>query len=353
MNKHIVIMAGGTGGHVFPALAVAKYLQTKNWNVSWIGTKQGMESKVLATHGIEFDWLSIGGLRGKPLLTKMYNILLLIKAFWKAYKILHHRQPNVVLGMGGYVSGPGGIMAKCMGITLLIHEQNKIPGTTNRLLVKVADKILEAFPGSFLPQVNAVFTGNPLRTQFLGLAKTDFWTKDCGRRLKILVLGGSQGANILNTIIPDTVAKLTRVEIKHQTGKADFISVDKKYKSLSIKAQVFKFIDDIVTEYKWADMVICRAGAMTVSEISAVGLPAIFIPLPSATDNHQVANARYLVDANAGLMILQNNLHQESLLKAINTLKVSLKKIGTAVKNQAKLDATTIVAELCITHANR
>lgn len=348
MGRRIIIMAGGTGGHVFPALAVAQYLETKNWDVSWIGTRRGMESRVVPAHGIEMDCLSVEGIRGKGLATKISSLKQLLKSFWQVFKIFRKRKPDVVLGMGGYVAGPGGLVASLLGIPLVIHEQNRVPGTTNRLLVNKATRVLEAFPGSFLASKGATFTGNPLRTPFLNFPEKKYWTEASDRVFRILVIGGSQGAKVLNDVIPVTAVKLENVEIKHQTGTASLEVVSKKYAQLPIEANAVEFIEDIASVYQWADMVICRAGAMTVSEVAAAGLPAVFIPLPHAIDDHQTANARYLVDAGAGLLIPQNELNDVSLLMAIREIKSSLEKMSKAAMNKAKLDAAKVVANVCI-----
>lgn len=351
MGHRIIIMAGGTGGHVFPALAVAQYLAAKEWQVSWIGTHKGMESRVVPAHGIEIDWISVQGIRGKDLSTTASNILQLLKALLQAFKILRKRKPDVVLGMGGYVAGPAGLMSSLLGIPLVIHEQNRVPGTTNRLLVKKANKVLEAFPGSFLAKTKAIFTGNPLRTHFLDFPEKEIWTEESDRECRLLVVGGSLGAKVLNDVVPVTVAKLENMEIKHQTGTASLELVTKKYAEFEVNAQVVEFIDDIASAYQWADLVICRAGAMTVSEIAAAGVPAIFIPLPHAIDDHQTANARYLVDAGAGVLIAQSELNEVSLLMAIREVKQTLNEMSAAAKNKAKLDATEVVANICIEEA--
>lgn len=347
MGQRIIIMAGGTGGHVFPALAVGEYLLAKNWDVSWIGTHQGMENKIVPDSGIEMDCLSVQGLRGKGLGAKINNVLLLIQAFWQAFLILRKRKPDVVLGMGGYVAGPGGLMAWLMNIPLVIHEQNRVPGTTNRLLVNKANKVLEAFPGSFIKTKKAIFTGNPLRKEFVDFPAKSYWTKDSERAFRIFILGGSQGAKALNDVIPKTLSSLENVEIKHQTGKASISEVAQQYKELSVNAEAIEFIDDMAAAYEWADMIICRAGAMTVSEVAAVGLPAIFIPLPTAIDDHQAVNARYLVEAGAAKLIVQNSLNEGTLLMTINELKKSLAEIGCSAKSKAKIDATAVVADIC------
>ncbi len=353
MAQNIVIMAGGTGGHVFPALAVAQYLQEKQWNVSWIGTHRGMESRVVPANGIEIDWLSVEGIRGKGIKAKINSISQLIVAFWQAFKIFRQRKPDVVLGMGGYVAGPGGIIASVMGIPLIIHEQNRIPGTTNRLLVNRATKVLEAFPSSFPATADAIFTGNPLRAHFLGFPEKKAWTESSERDFRILVVGGSQGAKVLNDVVPETAKQLENTEIKHQTGAASFELVKNKYQQTEIEAEAVEFIDDIASAYQWADLIICRAGAMTVSEIAAVGIPAIFIPLPHAIDDHQVANARYLADAGAAVLLPQSEFNEDSLYKAIEEIKGSLSAMSTAVKEKAKLDATEVVATVCIEEAKQ
>ncbi len=348
MGQRIVIMAGGTGGHIFPALAVAKYLQSEQWTVSWVGTEKGMESKVVPAEGIEIDWVSVAGIRGKGIMAKLNNGLMLVKSFWQVSKIFGNRKPDVVIGFGGYVAGPGGLVASLMKIPLVIHEQNRVPGTTNRLLVKRANKVLEAFPGSFSKDVNAIFSGNPLRTPFINLAKKEYWTADLGRDFRILVVGGSLWAKILNEIVPATVEKLDNSEIKHQTGTASYASVAKKYADMSNKAQAIEFIDDMAAAYQWADMIICRAGAMTVSEVAAAGLPAIFIPLPHAIDDHQTANASYLTEAGGCISLPHSELNESTLLNAIEKVKGSLKERSIDTKKKAKLDATEVVANQCI-----
>ncbi|HEY8098498.1 MAG TPA: undecaprenyldiphospho-muramoylpentapeptide beta-N-acetylglucosaminyltransferase, partial [Methylobacter sp.] len=350
MAKRIVIMAGGTGGHVFPALAVAQELIEKGWQVSWLGTQKGLEGRVIPEQGIEIDWLSVAGVRGKGWLSKITAVLLLIKACIQALKILRQRKPDVVLGMGGFVAGPGGLMAKLLGIPLIIHEQNRVPGTTNRLLARMANQVLEAFPGSFDKKFNAKFTGNPLRKQFI----------DCsGRReahqgINILVVGGSQGAQVLNEVVPDALADLgsdvvngNAVQIKHQSGVAMQKQVESRYKALGVNAEVKAFIEDMVSVYQWADLVICRSGAMTVSEVAAAGVPAIFIPLPNAIDDHQTANARYLTDAGAGLLLMQKDLNAAMLVEHITKVLKQLDVMSKTAKEYARLDATEIVAGVC------
>ncbi|MDP2904355.1 MAG: undecaprenyldiphospho-muramoylpentapeptide beta-N-acetylglucosaminyltransferase [Methylovulum sp.] len=349
MAKRIVIMAGGTGGHVFPALAVAQLLIEKGWQVSWLGTQKGLESRVIPEHGIEMDWLSVAGVRGKGLAAKIAAVFKLFKACLQAAKILRRRKPDVVLGMGGFVAGPGGLMAKLLGLPLVIHEQNRVPGTTNRLLAHVANQILEAFPGSFKPSVHAVCTGNPLRKQFLNLPDAD--DSPTKQIINILVIGGSQGAQILNEVVPEAAAQLTGIKIKHQTGATMLAQVTGHYKTSGVSAEVSAFFDDMVAIYQWADLLICRAGAMTVSEVSALGVPAIFIPLPGAIDDHQTANARYLTDAGAGILLMQKELSASTLAVKITEAINNLDALGKAAKQCARLDATEMVAGICMAEA--
>lgn len=351
MGKSIVIMAGGTGGHVFPALAVAQYLIDQDWQVSWLGTRKGLESKVVPEQGIAIDWLPVAGVRGKGWAAKLTAVFLLLKACLQAWVILRRRKPDVVLGMGGFVAGPGGLMAKLLGIPLVIHEQNRVPGTTNRWLAKFAQRVLEAFPDSFNKNIKAQCTGNPLRKQFmlqaeLATLKTDH------NGLNVLVVGGSQGAQALNNALPEALAHIKDAVVTHQTGTAMQQQVAQRYAELAVTADVQAFITDMAAAYQWADLVICRAGAMTVSEVAAMGVPAIFIPLPNAIDDHQVANAKFLGEANASVTILQKDLDTPYLLTQIQTVRENLVAMSQAAQRCARLDATAAVAAACIAEAN-
>ncbi|MEY4718080.1 MAG: UDP-N-acetylglucosamine--N-acetylmuramyl-(pentapeptide) pyrophosphoryl-undecaprenol [Pseudomonadota bacterium] len=352
MTGRIVIMAGGTGGHVFPALAVAEEMRERGWEVSWLGTSQGLESRIVPAHQFDIDWLSVSGLRGKGFIFKVAALFNLMKACLQARRILKTRKPNLVLGMGGFVAGPGGLMAKWLGIPLVIHEQNRVPGTTNRWLMKLAaNKVLEAFPGSFSPIANAVCTGNPLRQNFSSEIERDIWTTNSGRNLRVLIIGGSQGAKVLNDIVPECLATFENLDIQHQTGSAMQPEVVQRYQNLNLQAEVFAFIEDIEIAYRWADLIICRAGAMTVSEVSACGLPAIFVPLLHAIDDHQTANANYLVDAGAAIILPQPDLTPSNLRQALLQVMTDLPNMSRAAKAMAKLNATNCVAEICIEEA--
>lgn len=354
MAKRLVIMAGGTGGHVFPALAVAQSLLEKGWQVSWLGTEKGLESRVIPENGIAIDIISVAGIRGKGVLSKVTAAFGLFKACVQAAKVLRQRKPDVVLGMGGFVAGPGGLMARLLGIPLVIHEQNRVVGTTNRLLARFANRVLEAFPDSFKKSVGAICTGNPLRKQFLAQLHD---REPVGHCIKILIIGGSQGAQILNEVVPEAIAHLCNqtnaptVRIKHQTGAAMQVQVASRYQALGIDGEATAFINDMVTAYQWANILICRAGAMTISEVAAVGIPAIFVPLPSAIDDHQTANANYLTDANAGILLMQKDLNARTLAEQISLMLNQLDNISCAAKQCARLNATEEVANYCIAEA--
>lgn len=350
MAKRIVIMAGGTGGHVFPALAVAESLLEKGWEVSWLGTRNGLEARVVPEHGIAIDWLSVAGVRGKGVLSKFTAVFKLIKACLQAARLLRKRKPDVVLGMGGFVAGPGGLMAKVLGIPLIIHEQNRVPGTTNRWLARLARRVLEAFPDSFDKKRQAICTGNPLRKKFLRAAQVQQDSTE--QNLKILIVGGSQGAQRLNEVVPEAMALLSDIHVIHQTGSAMQEQVAARYRELGINAEAAAFIQDMAQAYEWADLAICRAGAMTISELAATGCPAILVPLPWAIDDHQVANAHYLADSGAGLIVLQKDLTPESLAEAVAEVREQQAVMAAAAKQCARLDATEVVANYCIAEAN-
>ena len=354
MTKRIVIMAGGTGGHVFPALAVAAFLQQQGWQVSWLGTLAGLEGRVVPAAGIEVDWLSVSGLRGKGFFAKFLAIFRFIRSCFEALMILRKRRPHVVLGMGGFVAAPGGLVSKILGIPLIIHEQNRIVGTTNRFLSRLATKCLEGFPNTFPKQVNAICTGNPLRQRFIDSLNGYISPLDEKGTLNILIVGGSQGAKMLNEMVPQALVLLETqetVQVCHQTGNAMQQQVIEHYKSLNLQAQVFAFIEDMVSAYQWADLIICRAGAMTVSEVAAMGIPAIFIPLPSAIDDHQTANAMYLSDEKAATLINQKDLTPAMIAQQINMTLYHRVEIGARARSQAFLNATALVAQVCVSEA--
>ena len=306
MKKHLVIMAGGTGGHVFPALAVAKVWQAQGHSVSWLGTVKGIEARLVPEAGINLHYLTIEGVRGKGLFGLFKAPFKISAALWQSMRVLRQEKAQCVLGFGGFVAGPGGVAAKLLGIPLVIHEQNARAGTTNRLLARFAARVLQAFPNSFAANVPAITVGNPVRANLKPNAKAH-------DNLHILILGGSLGAKALNEQLPLAINQLKQVAVWHQTGRQQEQMVKALY-SADKPVTVQAFIEDMQAAYDWADVVVCRAGAMTVSEVAAVGLPALLIPYPYAIDDHQTANAQVLVKQQAAFLVQQNDMTQERLL---------------------------------------
>lgn len=347
-----MIVAGGTGGHVFPALAVAENLRDKGAEVFWMGTKRGLEAKVVSDSGFDIDWLQVTGLRGKGWVFKLKAPFMLVLACFQAAVILLRRRPGVVLGMGGFVSGPGGLMAVMMRIPLVIHEQNRVPGTTNRLLARLAWVVLEAFPGSFGQNVKASYSGNPLRKAISAIQNPE---RDYGKVRRILVLGGSQGARVLNHSLPQALSLLNQpVDVIHQTGQPDLSDTQAAYRKVGIDANVKPFIDKMADAYHWADVVVCRAGAMTISELTATGKPSILVPFPYAIDDHQMRNAEYLADAGAAILIPQSEFTAEVLAGELRNLVTDpsrLERMGKAARVLARVDATDTVADICLREA--
>lgn len=301
--KRLMVMAGGTGGHVFPGLAVAHHLMAQGWQVRWLGTADRMEADLVPKHGIEIDFIHISGLRGKGLKAQLMAPIRIWRAIGEAKAIMCSYQPDVVLGMGGYVSGPGGLAAWLCGIPVVLHEQNGIAGLTNRWLAKIAKKVLQAFPGAF-PDAEVV--GNPVRTDVLALPLPAERLSGREGPTRVLVIGGSQGARVLNQTVPEIAALLgDRITLWHQVGKGALPMVLQEYQRVGRTGhKVTEFIDDMAAAYAWADVVLCRSGALTVSEVAAAGLPAIFVPFQHK-DRQQYWNARPLEQAGAGRIIEQ------------------------------------------------
>ena len=307
---------------------------------------------MIPENGIEIDWLSVSGVRGKGIFSKITAIFKLAKSCLEVRKILKQRKPDVVLGMGGFVAAPGGLMAKMLKIPLIIHEQNRVVGTTNRLLAKIATKVLQGFPNSFAPKFNAICTGNPLRKSFVDSVQKTNSTQN--ETLKILIVGGSQGAKALNENVPNAIALLKNtVQVRHQTGAAMQNEVAETYKKLNLNAQANAFIEDMAATYLWADLIICRAGAMTLSEVAAMGIPAIFIPLPNAIDDHQTANAKYLTEAGAAILLKQSDLTSRLLVQQIEKLCGNLPERRAIAQTLAYLNATETVANFCISEVKK
>ncbi len=344
-----MIMAGGTGGHVFPALAVADYLRARDWRVVWLGAQAGMEATLVPQHGYELAPIRFAGLRGKGLVAKLLLPLNLLVAFWQSLRALRAHRPDVVLGMGGYIAFPGGMMAALLGRPLAIHEQNSIAGLANRVLAGVADRILVAFPGA-LPKSEP--TGNPVRDSIAGVAAPAERFAGRSGPLRVLVVGGSLGAAALNERVPQAIALLSageRPHVVHQSGAKHLDALRAGYAAAGVAAELRPFIEDMAQAYADADVAICRAGAITVAELAAVGVASILVPFPFAVDDHQTTNARYLADAGAAILVQQRDLSAEKLADTLRGLtRERLLEMAEKARALGKPEATRAVAEACM-----
>ncbi|HEY3488452.1 MAG TPA: undecaprenyldiphospho-muramoylpentapeptide beta-N-acetylglucosaminyltransferase [Gammaproteobacteria bacterium] len=351
--RPVLIMAGGTGGHVYPALAVARALLAQRVPVLWLGTRSGLEGRVVPAAGIPIEWLSISGLRGKGLLALFVPFKLLF-ACLQAARIILRTRPRIVLGMGGYVAAPGGLACKLLMKPLVIHEQNAVAGFTNRLLSKLANSVLQAFPNTFKPELNAYHTGNPVREDIANIPLPDLRLAERKGRLRVLVIGGSQGSSFLNEIMPRAIATMPSSawpQVRHQAGQGHLQATQQSYKSKDIDAEVTTFIDDMAAAYAWADIAVCRSGAMTVAELAAAGLPSILVPFPHAVDDHQTRNARFLADKGAAILAPQPTLRAETLGDWLSELGVDrrrLLRMAQSARTLARLDATRLVVRECL-----
>ena len=352
--RPILIMAGGTGGHVYPALAVAENLRERSQDVVWLGTERGLESRIVPAAGIDIEWISIRGLRRKGLLALVIAPAQLVWALIQSLNVIRRRRPQAVLGMGGFASGPGGLAAWLTFRPLVIHEQNAVPGLTNRLLARLARVVLQAFPGSFNRAAETV--GNPVRKTIAELPWPDERFRDRHGPVRLLVLGGSQGALALNRTVPEALALLeasSRPVVRHQCGKRTLETAQAQYQRLGVDAELPEFIDDMAEAYAWADFVICRAGALTVAELCAAGLGAIFIPYPAAVDDHQTANARAMQDAGAALIIDEKDLTPARLAAEIRDWsdRSRLLQRATLARGLARPDALERITAVCLEQA--
>lgn len=354
MTQPVLIMAGGTGGHVFPALAVARELERRDAPVVWLGTRRGIEAELVPAAGIALEWVRVSGLRGKGIWNWFVAPWRLAVALYDALRVLRRRRPRVVLGMGGFASGPGGVAAWLLGRPLVIHEQNSVAGLTNRLLAGLAREVLAAFPGSFSSRVSARVIGNPVRQEICELPVPDERLAGRTGPLRVLVLGGSQGALALNETVATAIAKINpakRPEILHQAGRNTLDRAVAAYRDAGVSARVEPFIVDMAAAYAWADLVICRAGALTVAELAATGVGALFVPFPAAVDDHQTLNARFLADAGGGVVLPQSRLTPQGLAAEIEAciddreLVLSRARAARALAQPA---ATRIVADTCL-----
>ena len=351
----VLIMAGGTGGHVFPALAAARVLRERGFEPVWLGTQRGMEAKLVPAHHIEMEWISVSGLRGKGFTTWLGAPFKMSLAIWQSLQVMRRRRPAVVLGAGGFVSGPGGIAAWLSRRPLVIHEQNAVAGMTNRALSHFAQRVLEAFPASFPARARAQQVGNPVRREIAAIASPAQRFAERKGPLRVLVFGGSQGAARLNTVLPAALAMIdaaNRPQVIHQAGDRHIDSARELYSKHGVQADVRAFIDDMADVYGWADIVICRAGALTVAEIAAAGLGAIFIPFAAAVDDHQTRNAKFLVDADAAILIPERDLTPLRLFEELKTLfstgRSKLSDMATRARALAITDADVRLADACM-----
>ena len=348
-----LIMAGGTGGHIFPGLAVAEALRDKGWRVHWLGGKgsannPSMESQLVPPRGFAFETIDFSGVRGKGPVTLALLPLRLLKAFWQSIQVLRRVKPNVVIGLGGYIAFPAGMMAVLLGKPLVLHEQNSVAGMVNKVLAQVADRVFTAFPDVLK---NAQWVGNPLRTAFT--RQPGPVERFAGRSgpLHVLVLGGSLGAKALNTIVPQALSLIPagqRPIVTHQSGAKQIEALRANYSAAGVEATLTPFIDDTASAFADADLVICRAGASTVTEIAAVGAAALFVPFPSAVDDHQTSNAKFLVQQGAGWQIAQSELTPRVLADMLQkTERLALVNIGLQAKNMQKTEATVRIVAAC------
>jgi len=343
-----MIMAGGTGGHIMPGLAVADEMRARSWRVVWLGVPGGLEADLVPSHGIPMRWVRIGGLRGKGLAPRLYAPWRLARALWQALQVLREVRPAVVLGLGGYVAFPGGLVAAMLGRPLVIHEQNSIAGLTNRVLARFACRTLVAFPGA-LP--DAQWCGNPVRAAVAGLAPPDERMRGREGPLRLLVVGGSLGAKALNEALPAALSLIPaqrRPGVVHQAGRAHVDALRATYASAGVDADVRAFIDDMALEYGRADLVICRAGAMTVSELAAAGLASVLVPYPHAVDDHQTTNARFLADRDAAILLPQAALDPAALAAVLDGMdRERLLAMALRARELARPEAGRDLADAC------
>lgn len=389
--KKVLIMAGGTGGHIFPALATADVLKQKGIHIEWLGTEKGMEARLVPAHHYPINYIEISGLRGKGLKTLLLLPFRLIRAMFQTMKVYNKVKPDVVLGMGGFVTGPGGIVGWLRGTPLVLHEQNAIAGMTNKILFKFSKKVLAAFPGAFNAHRKLMVIGNPVRKEITQLEKPEQrfekkWAKSEDDKLNILVVGGSLGAAALNEILPEALKKINQsgqqaagffhhINVRHQCGEKNLDATRENYseiiKQQEIKQQqrkketeqqnefniivdIMPFINDMAKNYEWADLVICRSGALTVSEIAAAGVASLLVPYPYAVDDHQSANAAYLADEGAAFLVQQNVFDSDKLIDILMNLdKKKILNMAIKARQLSIKDAAEVVAGECLLLAGR
>ena len=350
--RTIMIMAGGTGGHIFPALSVAEALQARGWNVVWLGSRAGMEAQLVAPRGYTMAWISMSGVRGKGLLRMVVLPMQLLLAFWQSARAIFTHRPDVVLGMGGYVSFPGGMMASLFNRPLAVHEQNSIAGLANRVLAKVADRVLAGFPGVLGTTTAVIWTGNPVRSEIAQLVEP---VERYGRRsgpLRLTVVGGSLGAQALNATVPQALALLPEADrplVTHQSGTNHLAAAEASYRSARVKVTLVPFIADMAAQYAESDLIICRAGASTIAELAAAGIASVLVPYPHAVDDHQTHNARFLSERGAAVLVPQHEFTPSRLAEMLRAFtRDTLLAMAKRARSAGKPDATLAVAEECM-----
>lgn len=346
--KTLLVMAGGTGGHIFPGIAVAEALREQGWRIVWMGNADGMEGRLVPERGYETAWIRFGALRGKGLLRKLMLPLNLLRGFWQALGALRRIRPDVVLGMGGYVTFPGGMMAALLGRPLVLHEQNAIAGLANKVLAGVADRVLTGFPDA-LPK--ARWVGNPVRAEIAAVAAPELRYAERSGPLRLLVVGGSLGATALNEVVPAALARMPeahRPVVTHQAGAKQIDALRAAYAKAGVDGELLPFIEDMAARYAQADLVICRSGALTVAELAAVGVASILVPFPHAVDDHQTVNARFLSEQGAAMLIPQTELDPARLADLLATLdRSALTAMAQRARKLARAEAALTVAEVC------
>ncbi|SIQ70501.1 UDP-N-acetylglucosamine-N-acetylmuramylpentapeptide N-acetylglucosamine transferase [Aromatoleum tolulyticum] len=346
--KTLLVMAGGTGGHIFPGIAVAEVLRARGWRIVWMGNPDGMEARIVPERGYETAWVRFTALRGKGIVRKLLLPLNLLRGFWQALRELGRIRPDVVLGMGGYVTFPGGMMAALTGRALVLHEQNSVAGLANRVLAGVADRVLAGFPKVLK---KAAWVGNPVRADIAALAAPAERFAGRSGALRVLVVGGSLGAAVLNETVPQALARMQPAErphVTHQAGAKQIDALRSAYAAAGVEGELLPFIDDMATKYAEADLVICRAGALTVAELAAAGAASLLVPFPHAVDDHQTGNARFLADQGAAYLLPQTELNAERLAGILASLdRTRLLEMATKARALAKPHAAEAVAKVC------
>jgi len=345
--RTLLIMAGGTGGHIFPGLAVAEQARAAGWQVVWMGARGGMEERLVPRHGYSTAWIRARAARGKGLLQKLLLPTNLLFSFWESARHIRRIQPDVVLGLGGYVAFPGGMMASLLGKPLALHEQNAIAGLANKVLAGVSDKVMVAFPGALR---GGEWTGNPVRTDIASIARPEERLRGRQGPLRLLIVGGSLGAQALNEAVPRALALLEhRPHVVHQSGEKHVASLRASYAAAGVQGELIAFIDDMARRYAQADLVLCRAGAVTIAELCAGGMASILVPFPHAVDDHQSANARFLSERGAAILLPQTELTPQRLADTLRRMdRATLLEMARNARGLGKPDAARVVAERCM-----